>query len=343
MHKLTFIKKSIWSLGICCLCGLLFTGCGDDSTPAPLTKASNNFSVEAPSEPYEEIIPETPVAASPSVGDPDGRDNTPVCLIPEPSGMVVYSNEVAVIDASHTEDGYICVKYSGTCSKVRLQISLSGSSTVYTYVLTNGDYETFPLTSGDGIYTIGIFENIQDTTYYVCLNQEISVTIADPFSPFLYPNQYVNFSADSEVVKKAAELAESASNDLDVVTAIYNFVTTSISYDYDKAANVASGYIPDADDTLQSRTGICLDYAAVMASMLRSQGIPTHLEVGYAGEQYHAWISTYVEDVGWINGVIQFDGKSWCLIDPTFAANSSESALKKFIGDGTNYTVKYVY
>lgn len=343
MQKLTFMKKSIW---LFCICGLLLAGCGDDSAPALPSEAVDDYSPPNPSEAsgdFEEIIPETPVAASPSAEDKDLRDNTPVCLVPEPSGTVVYSNEIAAIDASHTDEGYISVKYSGTCSKVRLQISLNGSSTVYTYVLTNGDYETFPLTSGDGTYTVAVFENIQDTTYYTCLNQEISVTIADPFSPFLYPNQYVHFSADSEAVKKAAELASSASNDLDVVTAVYNFVTTSISYDYDKASNVASGYIPDADATLQSKTGICLDYAALMACMLRSQGIPTHLEVGYAGDLYHAWISTYIEDVGWINGIIQFDGKSWSLIDPTFAANSSESALKKFIGDGNNYNVKYVY
>ena len=54
--------------------------------------------------------------------------------------------------------------------------------------------------------------------------------------------------------------------------------------------------------------------------MLRSQGIPTRLEVGYAGTVYHAWISTYIKDVGWINGIIQFNGSGWTLIDPTTAS-----------------------
>ena len=80
-----------------------------------------------------------------------------------------------------------------------------------------------------------------------------------------------------------------------------------------------------------------------MCSMLRSQGIPAHLEVGYAGEAYHAWISVFIKDVGWLNGIIEFDGKDWSLVDPTFAANSSESALKQFIGDGSNYTTMFVY
>ena len=80
-----------------------------------------------------------------------------------------------------------------------------------------------------------------------------------------------------------------------------------------------------------------------MASMLRSQRIPTRLEIGYSGESYHAWISTYIAEIGWINGIIEFDGRSWILMDPTFAASSSEKALKKFIGDGTNYITEYVY
>ena len=58
------------------------------------------------------------------------------------------------------------------------------------------------------------------------------------------------------------------------------------------------------DKVFTENTGICFDYAAVMATMLRTQAIPTRLEVGYAGEEYHAWVSTYIKDKGWINGII---------------------------------------
>ena len=47
--------------------------------------------------------------------------------------------------------------------------------------------------------------------------------------------------------------------------------------------------------------GICFDYAALMTAMLRSQGIPTKLEIGYSGEVYHAWISTYIDEIGWVD------------------------------------------
>ena len=127
------------------------------------------------------------------------------------------------------------------------------------------------------------------------------------------------------------------------IICIYDYVIANITYDYDKAENVKSGYVPNPDEILALGRGICLDYASVMAGMLRSQQIPTRLEVGYAGDAYHAWISTYVEDQGWVNGMIHFDGKNWSIMDPTFAANAGEKELKSFIGDGKNYVTKYIY
>lgn len=269
------------------------------------------------------------------------RDNTPVCLVPMASGVTVYSNSLATIDASNANEGYIMVNYKGTNPKVKLQITGTNGVT-YTYNL-HGGFETFPLSSGDGSYKIAVYENVTGNQYSTALSQTFKVTITNIFGSNLYPNQYVNFDLGSQVVAQAMLLAQSCNTDLEVVTKVYNYVTSSITYDHTKAATVQSGYTSNVDDIMLTGTGICLDYAAVMASMLRSQNIPTRLEVGYAGKAYHAWISTYITDVGWVNGIIKFDGKSWSLMDPTFAANSSETALKNFIGDGSNYKTKYIY
>lgn len=268
------------------------------------------------------------------------RDNTPVCYVPVATGSVVYGNSLAEIDASNLSEGYVMVNYKGVNPKVKLQITGSNGVT-YTYNLQNG-YETFPLSAGSGSYKISVYENVTGNQYATALSQTITANITNPFGAYLYPNQYVKFNAGNMVVSKAMQLAESCGSDLDVVTKVYNYVST-ITYDHAKAASVQSGYTPNVDLILQSGTGICLDYASVMASMLRSQNIPTRLEVGYAGTAYHAWISTYITDIGWVNGIIQFDGANWSLMDPTFAANSSEAALKNFIGDGTNYKTKYIY
>ena len=37
------------------------------------------------------------------------RNNTPVCLVPEAPGTVVYGNELVLVDASNTSEGYVMI------------------------------------------------------------------------------------------------------------------------------------------------------------------------------------------------------------------------------------------
>lgn len=271
------------------------------------------------------------------------RDSTPKVLTPSADGVNVYQNDFASIDASNTSQGYVMVKYNGTNEKVKLRITCPDQS-CYTYLISDrGAYDTFPLTAGNGSYALQVLENVAGDTYTVSLAQSINVNIEDEFLPFLYPNQYVNFHTDSKAVSKGSDLAKDTYSDLDVVQNIYNYVIKNISYDTEKAQNVSYGYVPDIDDTLSSKKGICFDYAALMASMLRSQNIPTKLEVGYSGDAYHAWISTYIDDKGWVDDIIQFNGNTWQIMDPTLAATNDSAAVKKYIGDGSHYVVKYTY
>lgn len=271
------------------------------------------------------------------------RDSTPKVLTPSADGVTVYQNDFASIDASNTSQGYVMVKYNGTNEKVKLQITCPDQS-CYTYLISDrGAYDTFPLTAGNGSYALQVLENVAGDTYTVSLAQSINVSIEDEFLPFLYPNQYVNFHTDSKAVSKGSDLAKDTYSDLDVVQNIYNYVIKHISYDTEKAQNVSYGYVPGIDDTLSSKKGICFDYAALMTSMLRSQNIPTKLEVGYSGDAYHAWISTYIDDKGWVDDIIQFNGDTWQIMDPTLAATNDSAAVKKYIGDGSHYVVKYTY
>lgn len=271
----------------------------------------------------------------------------PQVLTIQSPGTETYSGGGATIDASNSSEGYITVKYSGANPKVKVLISCAGQQ--YQYNLnTQGQYEAFPLTSGNGSYTIGVYTNVAGTSYATALSRTIQVNLRDPLLPFLYPSQYVNFNAQSSTVAMAKKLAASADTDLAVIQNVYNFVTNNVTYDTQKAQSVTqgqlSGYLPAVDTILASGKGICFDYAAVMASMLRSQGIPTRMEVGYvSGGAYHAWISTYVKEVGWVNGIIQFDGQNWKLMDPTFASSGGDQRTQQYIGTGGNYRTQYIY
>lgn len=308
-------------------------GAGDETDPDEDPADDEDNSQET-----EQAVTPQPTTAPTQKGS---RDNTPVCLTPTSPETNVLASDTALIDISNAGSGYVCAAYYGTCGKVKLQIT-GPDGVTYTYNLSGGK-EYFPLSAQSGVYTFGIYENIVDNQYGINLSESVNISITNSFGAFLYPNQYCMFNSGYTTVAKASELAYSANSDLDVISNVYNYVINNISYDYNKAVNVASGYVSNVDHILSVKCGICLDYAAVMTCMLRSQGIPTRLEVGYAGSAYHAWISTYVNEVGWINGMISFDGVHWSLMDPTFAATSSEAELASFIGDGSNYVVKYVY
>lgn len=264
-------------------------------------------------------------------------------LLPTASGTLVKTSDKAEIDYSNTADGYVMVRYKASTTK-RLKAQVKGPTTTYTYNLTAGKWETFPLSDGNGSYQVVVYENISGTKYATVLSLSCTVTLADEFAPFLRPNQYVDYSNAVNTVAKAKELTAGMTDPLDKVQAVYNYVVKTITYDKQKAATVQSGYLPVLDTVLATKTGICFDYAALMTGMLRSQGVPCKLVVGYAGTAYHAWISVWSEKNGWIDGVIYFDGTSWQRMDPTFASSGKQSAsIMQYIGDGKNYTTKYVY
>ena len=272
-----------------------------------------------------------------------GRSNGAKVLTPVAAGSVVYGNEAVRIDASNARDGYLVVKYLGDSDNVKLQLT-GPDNVTYTYNL-NKEENTLPLSGDSGLYTAHLYVGVSGNEYATAYADSFELELVNKLGPYLYPNIYVDFNSATQAVRLAENLSEDASCDLDVVYSVYEYVTENISYDREEAATIGnSTYFPDVDEILATKKGICFDYAALMAAMLRSQSIPTRLEIGYAGDAYHAWISTYIRDVGWIDGFIEFDGKSWTLMDPTFAASAgSKDSLKKFIGDGSSYFVKYKY
>ncbi len=273
-----------------------------------------------------------------------GRSNEPVIYTPEAPGSYVLGAGPLSVDASNAAQGYVMARYSGSAAKAVVQ--LTGPDTVtYKYFLPPSEgFIPLPLTSGSGTYAVDGYENIEGSTYATLFKDSISVTLDDEFLPYLYPNQYVLFDGDTQAVAVAAETVDGAAGDLDAVERIYHYVIENVSYDDEKAATVSAGYLPVVDDTLASGTGICFDYAALTTAMLRSQNIPTRLEIGYSGQIYHSWISVYVPEQGWIDKLIEFTGSDWTRMDPTFASNGKSSkSILKYIGDGSNYAVQYLH
>lgn len=244
------------------------------------------------------------------------------------------------IDLSAAADGYVAVSAE---SDRRLKFQVVKEDEVYNYDLaSDGTPSIFPLQCGDGEYRFRVMENVTDNKYAEMFSTTRAVTLRDEFQPFLRPSAYINYRPDSNCVKKAGELASGADDPLGVVGAVYTYVCSSVVYDSYKAETVRSGYLPDPDETMETGKGICFDYAALAASMLRSQGIPTKMVFGYVSPDglYHAWNMFYTEETGWVAVRFEVEEDSWVRLDLTFSAGGADS---KFIGDGSNYSDVYYY
>ncbi len=303
---------------------IVMVGC---SSQEPLLDVQDNAptTAEAPSAPF--------------------REPSDVTYIPSADGGMVFTSDYVVIDYSNVSKGYIMVEYVGIHDgKIKFRVE-DAEGVQYTYDLHDKEgYQVFALHSGSGEYTFKTFEQASGSEYYNVDTRTLNVNIEDELLPYLYPNQYVDFSLQSDAVNKAEELYRYTETDLDFIAEVFYHIMDVVDYDHDKAQQAVdgeiAGYLPVIDETLSSGMGICFDYAALMTAMLRSQGVPTRLVIGYAGDVYHAWISVHTAETGWIEDVIEFDGQQWKLMDPTFTDGGADS---EYTGDGENYAEKYVY
>ncbi|MEA4966205.1 MAG: transglutaminase-like domain-containing protein [Oscillospiraceae bacterium] len=243
-------------------------------------------------------------------------------------------------DLSSLPDGYIAMSVS---SDTRLKFQVLRGDEKYNYDLPNdGTPTVYPLNLGSGDYTFRVMKNVTGCKYTELWSRTETVALQSEFAPFLRPSQLIPYDANSACVAKARELAAACQDDVAVVSAVYDWMVEAVSYDRNKAERVQSGYLPNPDATLESGTGICFDYAALAAAMLRSLGIPCKLITGYVDpdEVYHAWNEIYLDHQGWITVEIKAGADTWKRVDITFAASGVSPSETD---DDALYTTRYIY
>jgi len=308
--------------------------------------------VESKAEPQKEEQPAPPVEPEPIVQNdpppPEPIDDVEqietftaaisVKTVSAP-GTQVQHGTYTTIDFSNVNHGYVMVRKN---TDLRVRMRVIKDDTVYSrYILPARDiFYPIPLQSGSGTYTVDILTNTMeissnvfkmDNTLFATDN---TVTFqADLVSEEIYslsPNIYSNFDNNSAVVQKAYDLtAGSGGDDLQKVKSIYNWMITNIAYDRAKVNTVSVDYIPNPDNILAVRKGICFDYASLMTAMLRSVNVQTRLIIGTvrtsSGTTTHAWIEVYISSSGWISDGITTSGNCWVMLDPTIGVNGARA------------------
>lgn len=212
------------------------------------------------------------------------------------------------LDVSFLSEGYFLAAVQKPSShRLKLRVVKDGETLTYD-LNSNGDYEVFPLQLGNGNYEVSLYENVSGKKYSQEGRISLSVRTRLPGVCFLYPNQYVNYTQFSEAVAKAGELC-AGKGPKEAYAIICDFMKNNFVYDYIKAVTVQAGQLPDIDNSYAKRMGVCQDLSAITVCMLRTQGIPSRLIIGYADNQYHAWTMTKM------GGTDEF-------FDPTAALNA---------------------
>lgn len=239
------------------------------------------------------------------------------------TGTITVAATTIEINTENSEEGYIGVKFD-TGSEKKIKLLVKSGDTKYYYNLSNSEeYVNFPLQMGNGDYTVAIYENTAGTKYRKLTSKSFKVTLQDEQKVYLNSIQEISFDEDDASVQLAKELADEAlaakielTGDFDValttdevIALCYTYVVENMQYDYEKINGLTYNYIPNNNATLTTNTGICYDYASLLASMLRSQGVPTKLVKGYTTWTgvYHAWNEVYLTDE-----------ERWVIVDTTY-------------------------
>ncbi len=221
-----------------------------------------------------------------------------------------------IISTKYVNLGLLQIYYkSETDAKLKLQVIKDDNRVVYN-LSGDGRVESFSLQYGSGEYKVRIMENIRDDEYLAVESKIFEADIDDDIVVYLNSIQNIDWNYEKLPIQDVPYIVYDSldeNNDellYDCTEDLYFFATDNIKYDYQKADTLPYDYLPDIEETYIDKTGICYDYAALYASMLRSIGVPAKLVKGYMTSNpdvYHAWTEVY------ING-------RWMILDPTMGS-----------------------
>ncbi|MBM7615754.1 transglutaminase-like domain-containing protein [Alkaliphilus hydrothermalis] len=208
---------------------------------------------------------------------------------------VSFGQEIELLDTLQLQKGIIRVKYTAK-EDSQIKVMVQKGENKYVYGLT--DTVTLPLQFGNGDYTISILVNVEDNKYKMVKREKISLNLKDSNDVFLNSIDRIEWNTEMKAIQKAKQLTQNLKSDEEKVKAIYQYIVENFKYDDKKINKITSDYLPNIEAVYGASSGLCYDYAALFAAMLRSVGVPTKLMMGYKNDikSYHAWNSVYIKE-----------------------------------------------
>jgi transglutaminase-like putative cysteine protease len=185
---------------------------------------------------------------------------------------------------------------------------------------TNGNY-IFNLKLPNFINNKVSFSNIiKMRSSYIDYNIDYKLIKDNPsynkeVEQYLSPSDKIE-SDNNLIIDKSIEIVKGITNPYLKAKKIFDFTYIYMNYDLNKGNKSALSAI-------NTKVGVCEDYARLMTALLRSQGIPSRTVSGYripndeqsvnltTNNYNHMWVEFYINEYGWIpaDPTITFTGK----------------------------------
>lgn len=245
------------------------------------------------------------------------------------------------VDWSTAGDSYIIAKTDAKLDKAvhgKLYIAWkdsTGEAQSTSWDLTPGIEYNIPLEGGSTEYTVSVRpvgkvckhlmtdEQYELSATVPTLAAKFTAEIADPDSLYLVSRPDMDYKNAPEVYAKALELTKNCKTDAEKITAVFNWVSSNIKYDYAEAARLSNGNkqpetcaqnpsssnhwdysgnnYTELNDTMSTKSGVCEHYAILTTAMLRSVGVQCR----------------YVGGVAYPDGINnEGDGHAWVAVNP---------------------------
>lgn len=153
-------------------------------------------------------------------------------------------------------------------------------------------------------------------------------------------NEGLSVLWNGEIDSFVDNICKGKESDYEQISAIYDWIIVNIKYDYN--AEAIYQYF-DIEKTMQTKKGVCFDFASLFACMCRTRKIPCRILDGYSRDNStykHSWNRVY------------FDG-TWWNVDVTYDAVTYQSRNGKLYGfknvgddylsDDADYVITRIY
>ena len=249
------------------------------------------------------------------------------------TSVPLYATGRVEFNKSNLSKGIVGVRLNQDSGR-RIKFLVTFGDQMYQYNIRKTDhFQWFPFQLGNGQYTIGVYENVEGTRFTPLVTETVNIKLDDTSRVFLNSIQLINWSDRMNTVTLARELTQDMTTENEKIEVIYQYMVQQFRYDFDKVQNLTYDYIPVIDEVVRRKLGICYDYSAVFASMLRSLGIRTKLVMGFTKnvKEFHAWNEVFMDD-------------KWVVVDTTFdSAMFAARVVFDFEKPREDYTISFIY